>query len=452
LDKRTYVIYSANPSVYGTAVTFTATVTPSAATGTVTFYDGSTALGTGTLSSGIATYTTSTLTTGSNSITAIYGGNSTYAGSTSPVLTQSVLTVTAISVTPSTISLPIAATQQFTATATYSNGTQGNITSSVTWNSTATTVATISSAGTATGIGEGATTIQATIGTIIGSASLTGTPSPFVFTGSLNTPRVHHTATLLQNGQVLITGGTAGGSTFLGSCELYNPTTGTFTYTGSLLIPRAWHTATLLQNGQVLITGGESDQNGTYGAQPQAELYNPSTGSFSWAGSLNLAREDHTATLLQNGQVLIAGGSTSSGATATAELYNPATSSFSYTGNLTQPLWYQSATLLNDGTVLIAGGDDLYGASPVAGAELYNPTAGTFAATGNLNTPREEHTATLLANGQVLIATGENYVQGNFQYLATAELYNPTAKTFSVTGSLANPRLNATANLLSHAA
>ena len=373
----------------------------------------------------------------------------TVSGAASNGMNFTVPTLTSISVTPATVSLPIAATQQFTATGTYSDGTQGNITASATWSSTATNVATISTAGTATGVGEGTTTIQATVGTINGSTSLTGTPSPFIFTGSLNTPRAYHTATLLQNGQVLITGGSAGGGTFLGSCELYNPTTGTFTYTGNLLIPRAWHTATLLQNGQVLITGGESDQNGTYGDQPQAELYNPSTGSFSWAGSLNLARSNHTATLLQNGQVLIAGGSTSSGTTATAELYNPATSSFSYTGNLTQPLWYQSATLLNDGTVLIAGGDDLYGSSPVASAELYNPTLGTFAATGNLNTPREEHTATLLGNGQVLIATGENYVQGNAQYLATAELYNPTAKTFSVTGSLANPRLNATANLLS---
>jgi hypothetical protein len=126
---------SVNPSLYGATVTFTATVTPSAATGTVTFYDGSTALGAATISSGVAAYGTSTLASGSNSITAVYGGSSTYSGSTSAVLTQNVLTVTSISVTPATLSLPIAATQQFTATATYSNGTQGNITSSATWSS-----------------------------------------------------------------------------------------------------------------------------------------------------------------------------------------------------------------------------------------------------------------------------------------------------------------------------
>jgi hypothetical protein len=431
---------SANPSIYGASVTFTATVSPSAATGTVTFYNGTNPLGTGSISGGIATYPTSALPAGSDAITAVYAGNSTYASSTSPVLTQSVLTITAISVTPAPLSLPIAATQQFTATGTYSNGTQGNITTSVTWSSSATNVATISSAGNATGAGQGTTTIQAAVGTVIGSASLTGTPSPFIFTGSLNTPRAYHTATLLQNGQVLITGGSAGGSTFLGSCELYNPATGTFTYTGNLLIPRAWHTATLLQNGQVLIAGGEAYSNGSGYKPLPAEIYNPATGYFSYTGSLNTARTNYTATLLQNGQVLLAGGSND----ATAELYDPTAGTFTYTtGNMTTIVGFQSSTLLNDGTVLIAGGSGFSGST--AGAELYNPTSKTFSATGSLNSPRDTHTATLLSNGNVLIATGEN--KGT--YLTTAELYNPTAKTFTVTGSLANPRLNSSANLLS---
>jgi hypothetical protein len=250
---------SANPSPFGAPVTFTATVSPAAATGTVTFKDASTALGTVTISSGPVMYTTSSLALGSHSITAVYSGNSTYAGSTSPTLTQNVLTVTSISVTPTNVQLPIGASQQFTATGTFSNGSQGNITSSVTWTSSDITVATVSAVGIAIDVDEGPATIQAAVGTINGSAMIAGAPSRFRLTGSLNIPRISNTATVLQNGQVLIVGGYGNGvngSDDIGECELFNPATGIFTPTGSLNVPRYWHTATLLQNGMVLITGG----------------------------------------------------------------------------------------------------------------------------------------------------------------------------------------------------
>ncbi len=441
------LISSANPSAYGSSLTFTATVSPSAATGTVTFYDGGTALGTGTLSSGIATYATSILAPGAHFITAVYGGSSIYAGSTSPVLTQNVQTVTAISVTPQNASLAVGATQQFTATGTFSDGSQGNITSSATWTSSDVTVAKISPAGIATGVAEGTATITAAVGTINGSASLTGTPSRFRFTGSLITNRGYNTATVLQNGKVLIVGGWIGGLYEIGACELYDPVTGIFTSTGSLHIPRAWHTATLLQNGRVLIAGGSATDSQGLGYDPiQAELYDPATGSFSYAGALNQGRVAHSATLLQSGQVLLTGGWTSSGTTATAELYDPTTSSFSYTtGSLSAALEDQSATLLNDGTVLIVGGDTSGDSSTaVADAEIYNPATQTFTPTGSLQAARSNHTATLLANGKVLISTGRN----NQGYLSAAELYDPIAKAFTVTGPLTYPRAYATATLL----
>ncbi|MGA3093578.1 MAG: Ig-like domain repeat protein [Terriglobales bacterium] len=395
---------SANPSVYGSSVTFTATVTPSTATGTVTFADGGTTLGTGTISGGIATYSTSTLAVGSNSITASYGGDANDSGSTSATLTQTVqnsVTLTSISVTPQNAALPIGATQQFTATGTYSNGTQGNVTSTATWTTSDGTIATITAAGIATGVAEGPVTITAAVGAINGSATITGSPSPFRFTGSLNTERIYNTATVLQNGQVLIVGGYgigANGTDDIAVCELFNPATGIFTPTGSLNFPRYWHTATLLQNGMVLITGGVSwnTADGYDVDQPVAELYDPATGLFSPTGSLNFPRVDHTATLLQNGQVLVAGGGGSSGPAATAEVYKPATGIFTNMGNLNNPRSSHTATLLNDGTVLIAGGGN---GNPglIAAAEIYNPTAGTFTPTGSLNNPRYWHTATLLA-------------------------------------------------------
>ncbi|MGB6736004.1 MAG: Ig-like domain repeat protein, partial [Candidatus Sulfotelmatobacter sp.] len=440
---------SVNPSLYGAAVTFTATVTPSAATGTVTFYDGSTALGAVTISSGVATYGTSTLASGSNSITAVYGGSGTYSGSTSAVLTQSVLTVTSISVTPATVPLPIAATQQFTATATYSSGTQGNVTSSATWSSSAANVVNISSAGVATGISEGTATIEATVGTVAGSASVTGTPSMFRLTGSLITPRVFHTETVLQNGQVLITGGEGNESgSLLGACELYNPTTGTFSSTGNLNVPRLNHTATLLANGTVLITGGQvSDGSGSLTETAISELYNPATGTFAETGSLNAARASHTATLLGNGMVLIAGGTGLSGEAATAELYNPATSTFTTTGTLNTPRDTHTATLLNDGTVLIAGGENSDGGTAVAVAELYNSTTGAFTTTGSLNTASIGQTATLLNTGQVLIAGG--YTVNFVTVSARTELYNPTTKLFTASGNMSTPRALFAASLLS---
>lgn len=138
---------SANPSTFTLPVTLTATVTPSTATGTVTFKDGTTALGTGSLSGGHASLTTSALAAGSRSLTAVYGGNSTYVSSTSPVLTQSVLTISSIAVSPQNISLPLNSKQQYTATATLSDGSKQNVTSNAIWSSSVTSFATIDATG-----------------------------------------------------------------------------------------------------------------------------------------------------------------------------------------------------------------------------------------------------------------------------------------------------------------
>jgi hypothetical protein len=388
------------------------------------------------------------LAAGSHSITAVYGGSSTYVGSTSSVLTQSILTLTSISLSPLNGSAPVGATQQFTATATFSNGTNGNITASVAWTSSATTVATISSLGVATILEEGPTTIQAAVGSVNSSTTLTGSPSRFRFTGDLITARDTFTATVLQSGKVLIVGGTGSGLSIVGTCELYDPATGTFSATGNLNVPRFNHTATLLNSGLVLIAGGEvSNGSGGFTESAIAELYDPNAGTFSLTGSLNQARKNHTATLLGSGAVLIAGGNGLNGDVATAELYSSTTNSFSTTGNLNTPRDMHTATLLNDGTVLLAGGEPDAGSSALASAEIYSATTGLFTTTGPLNTASVNHTATLLNSGQVLIAGGSPLAFSGA--LARAELYNPSTHLFTNSGNLTTPRSSFTATLLS---
>jgi WD40 repeat protein len=280
----------------------------------------------------------------------------------------------------------------------------------------------------------------------------TGTWSP---TGSLNGPRTRHTATLLPNGKVLVAGGDV-----TNTAELYDPATGTWSPTGNMNAPRAWHSATLLGNGKVLIVGGYDSEG--YGSAwshglNTAELYDPETGVWSITGSLNQGRLAHTATLLQSGKVLVVGGTDSiydaftvdeeyNGGLVSAELYDPTSGSWTVVGNLNTGRLLHSATLLLDGSVLVAGG----GSSPDGllinmpnTSELYSPATGTWSYTGTLSA-RVYHTATLLRNGQVLVAGGGVYQA----ILNTAEVYDPATGNWHDTASLQLPRYLHTATLL----
>jgi hypothetical protein len=296
----------------------------------------------------------------------------------------------------------------------------------------------------------GGTVPEGTDAVPVSSAELYGPKTgAFTATGSMDTSRTSQTATLLPNGRVLVAGGYGGCNASicntLASAELYDPATGTFSPTGSMATPREDQTATLLSDGQVLITGGGEPGNISFAS---AELYNPATGAFTATGSMATARAGDTATLLTDGRVLIAGGQgpTAGDVLASAELYDPATGTFSPTGSMATARSDQTATLLSDGRVLIAGGGDTSGA--LASAELYDPTTGTFSPTGSMTTASEYHTATLLPSGRVLIAGGEGNGTGDV-VLASAELYDPTTGTFSPTGSMTAVCTAQTATLLS---
>src|SRR5439155_245673 len=185
--------------------------------------------------------------------------------------------------------------------------------------------------------------------------------------------------------------------------------------TGSLFTARTRHTATLLPNGKVLVAGGN---NGP--ALSSAELYDPATGMWAATGSLGTARERPTATLLPNGKVLVAGGaSNESNFLNSAELYDPASGTWTATGSLGTARAYHTATLLSNGKVLVAAGGG--SSNSLSSAELYDPATGSWSSTGSLGTAREEHTATLLASGKVLVAGG---IDSNINTSSSAELYD----------------------------
>jgi Bacterial Ig domain/Kelch motif len=239
----------------------------------------------------------------------------------------------------------------------------------------------------------------------------------------------------LPDGRVLLVGGRIYNqdATPTANAEIYDPTSGTFSFTGTMTTPRYNHTATLLQNGEVLVAGGSSSSV-TGAPLASAELYNPTTGAFSPAVNMTTAHANHTATILADGRVLIAGGSNrvsdaKNGVTAVAEIYDPSTNTFTATGLLQTPREFHTATRLNNGDVLVAGGDD--SSNVLNSTELYAPASGTFTFADPMSMPREELTATLLGSGSVLVAGGlTGFTEGAIT--DKAELYSPTSASPAV--------------------
>lgn len=235
--------------------------------------------------------------------------------------------------------------------------------------------------------------------------------------------RSEHTATLLPNGNVFVAGGVGTAEAQLSLCsvpqEVYDASAGGFTVTDSTALGTG-QTATLLQNGKVLLVGGTANPSGAW-------LFDPATGTITATGSLNTPRQNHTATLLPDGRVLIAGGWVNAPFTypvlSSAELYDPATGTFTPTGTMNAARAYHSAVLLQNGKVLLAGGtSNSQSYSPLASAELYDPATGQFTAISDMHDTRMDFGMTLLGDGRVLITGGLTAAGG---VLATAELYTP---------------------------
>jgi hypothetical protein len=277
-------------------------------------------------------------------------------------------------------------------------------------------------------------------GTLSSTELYDPTAGTWTTAGALNDARRWHTATLLASGSVLVAGGNSSAS--LSSAELYDPAVGAWATTGTLITARYSHSATLLPNGKALVAGGVNNTNPSYYLS-SAELYDPAAGRWTATGAMSTDRADHTATLLPNGKVLVAGGYGGSGTQSSAELYDPATGTWTAAGALNEVRQWHTATLLPSGKVLVAGGYG--GGGSLSSAELYDPANGTWTPTAPLTTARRHHTATLLPNGKVLVAAGWG---GGTSNLVSAELYDPAIGTWTGTGPLITPRSDHTATLL----
>lgn len=309
---------------------------------------------------------------------------------------------------------------------------------------------------------------------------------------SMNEARAAHTATLLTDGRVLVTGGYGNGSYFSrASAELFDPITGAWTVLPPMATPRGHHTATLLADGRVLVAGGYKGSSIGAEAVPAGavEIYDPAGGGFVAADPMTISRGFHTATRLQDGRVLVTGGFNGQTFDSTAEVFDPASNTWATVGSMAYPRGAHVAVLLPDGRVLIAGGYS--GSTVLSTAEIYDPSTQSFAPASSMENPRHRNEAVGLQDGRVLVSGQRTEVTlppeiydpasdawstadegvaatgglallpkggvlstggvkiGDPATLKSAEVYDPLQNTWSPTGPMASGRYEHTSTLLS---
>jgi len=249
-----------------------------------------------------------------------------------------------------------------------------------------------------------------------------------VLTGEMTAARFDHAAVLLPNGRVLIVGGIERNGVMQPGAELFDPVTRRFTATGRPLAQHGWGvTATLLRDGKVLVAGGSTGcDSPCYTAS--AELYDPAAGTFAPTGKMTVPRAEARAVLLRTGEVLFVGGTSVSGSNPvlTAELYHPSTGTFTSLG-ATHLSDATQIVLLTDGRALVVGS---------SGSDLYDPATGHFTPTGTMTAPRTKFGGALLPDGRVLIVGGQAGGAWGTR-LTSTQIYDPRTGRF-----LPGPELN----------
>jgi hypothetical protein len=273
-------------------------------------------------------------------------------------------------------------------------------------------------------------------------------------TGRMVEPRLYSTAVLLRDGRVLLAGGTSDRGapavgdvvTFaptLASAEVYDPRTGTWTRTGTMAQARSGHTATLLPDGRVLVAGGAAPETVPYPRFSSTEIYDPASGTWTDGPPMLRARDSHSATLLPSGMVLVAGGHARD-RLGSAELYDPGAGAWVETAALPEAFGGHGATLLANGAVLVFGGDVPRGPGAVASAHaaLYDPVSDSWAMTASMLTPRIGHGAAMLADGDLLVTGGGPLGAPDPNPFDSAEIYDATAGTWTESAPMSFPRSN----------
>jgi N-acetylneuraminic acid mutarotase len=268
-------------------------------------------------------------------------------------------------------------------------------------------------------------------------------------TSRLVEPRTCHAAVLLDDGRVLVVGGTDDSGQFVVKAELYDPQTERWTAAGRPKQPTGNQSLTRLADGRVLMAGGSNDLDGA-SALSSTELYDPTTGRWTTAKKMSTGRSAHKATLLPDGRVLVVGGAgpfvspTEPVSLASAELYDPVSGRWTDAGDMSERRFDHTMTLLPDGRVLVTGGSPGFGAESAA-VELYDPARNAWATLSAMGKGRYQHTATILEDGRVLVAGG---LDEDDAASASVELYDATKGSWSAGPSMVEARIRHTATLL----